>query len=462
MNLISTIKNKLGFGYMTPWTQHNPRQRAWVFSQVDDNKNDINPYDRVRTLGLARKMYVSNPLVRGAIDTMVRNSIGSGIKVQARTSDNSWNEKAEMFFDSFSGICDIAGVHDFYSMQRVVTTTMLRDGECFLVLNSTKSGYPQLELVESHKCETPSELSKDKRITDGVKVNAYGKPLSYYFNVGGSKYEEVNAEDVIVVAEYDRPHQYRAISRLGCAMTQILDRDELLTYEMQASKIASVIGLVVKRKDSTGGFLSQPKTLDTGVNAETIFGGGAIANLGIGEDLQTIQSSRPNSALDQHLEQYIRSIGLALGIPYELVWKADLSGPSQRFVIGQAQRRFEEVQDIVINRLIKRVWKWSTAKAIKRGDLTENVEWWKAVYQTPKRISIDVGRDSNADREDYFAGMRSLADLAGERGDDWQEIVRQKAMEAKYMAEIAKEYGVEVSQIQSKKDEAQKPVIRPA
>jgi capsid protein len=107
------------------------------------------------------------------------------------------------------------------------------------------------------------------------------------------------------------------------------------------------------------------------------------------------------------------------------------------------------------------VYKWSTAKAIKRGDLTENAEWYKAVYQTPKRISIDVGRDSNADREDYFVGMRSLADLAGERGDDWQEIIRQKAMEAKFMAEVAKEYGVEVSQIQSNKNEAPKPVIAP-
>jgi len=459
MNLISQIKNKLGFGYMTPWTGHHPRQRAWVFSQVDDHKNDINPYDRTRTLGLARKMYISNPLVRGAVDTMVRNSIGSGIKVQARTADNSWNEKAEMFFDSFSGICDIAGVHDFNEMQRVVATTMLRDGECFLVLNSTKSGYPQLELVESHKCETPKELSKDKRITDGVKVNASGKPLSYYFKIANDKYEEVNAEDVIVVAEYDRPHQYRAISRLGCAMTQILDRDELLTYEMQASKLASVIGLVVKRKDSSGGFLSQTKQMDNGVNAETIFGGGAIANLGIGEDLQTIQSSRPNSALDQHLEQYIRSIALALGIPYELVWKADLSGPSQRFVIGQAQRRFEEIQDVLINRLIKRVYRWSTAKAIKRGDLPENAEWYKAVYQTPKKISIDVGRDATAEREDYLVGMRSLADLAGERGDEWQEIIRQKAIEAKYIADIAREYGVEVSQIQTNKNQPQPQII---
>jgi len=242
-------------------------------------------------------------------------------------------------------------------------------------------------------------------------------------------------------------------------MTQILDRDELLTYEMQASKLASVIGLVVKRKDSGGGFLSQTKQIENGVNAETIFGGGAIANLGIGEDLQTIQSSRPNSALDQHLEQYIRSIALALGIPYELVWKADLSGPSQRFVIGQAQRRFDEIQDVLINRLIKRVYRWSTAKAIKRGDLPENQEWYKAVYQTPKKISIDVGRDANAEREDYLVGMRSLADLAGERGDEWQEIIRQKAIEAKYIADIAREYGIEVSQIQTNKNQPQPQII---
>ncbi|NCA17960.1 MAG: hypothetical protein EBS90_13115, partial [Betaproteobacteria bacterium] len=134
------------------------------------------------------------------------------------------------------------------------------------------------------------------------------------------------------------------------------------------------------------------------------------------------------------------------------LWKADLSGPSQRFVLAQAQRRFDEISQAVITQMVSRVRLWALAKAIKRGDLTPPAgmdRWWQAVYHTPQRTTIDAGRDSAADREDFKLGIRTLADIAAERGDDWQEIVDQRVAEQAYIRQKAAEAGVDLTEIQN-------------
>jgi hypothetical protein len=101
--------------------------------------------------------------------------------------------------------------------------------------------------------------------------------------------------------------------------------------------------------------------------------------------------------------------------------------------------------------MISRVRLWALAKAIKRGDITPPKgmnKWWNAVYHTPQRTTIDAGRDSAADREDLKLGIRTLADISAERGDDWQEIVDQKIAEQVYIKNKCLEAGIPVSDIQ--------------
>jgi lambda family phage portal protein len=423
------------FGRIIRAGENDQRRRRYIYATPQDTKTDLTTASRRQVLGLARYFYYNNPVVRGAIDSITRNSIGPGIKCQARTEDEGWNRATEEWFRSWEIACDVRGILDWASFQQVACRAMLRDNEVFCLLIDNGDGWPQLQMVEAHRCETPSYLTGEKRIFDGVRTNAQGRPLSYYIRTGdGDKYTEVQSSDLLVLAERDRPDELRSISRLVTCLNLLQDRDEILDHEVQGVKRAGAIGLALEGQGNTG-FFGPDTTSDDGITTDKILGGGAIWNLPAGKTLREIKNDRPGPNLQEFMDQILRAAAAGLGLPYEYLWKADLSGPSQRFVLAQAQRRFDEVAQAITSQLVSRVRLWALAKAIKRGDLTPPRgmdRWWTAVYHTPRKTTIDAGRDSMADREDLKMGIRTLADIAAERGDDWQEILDQRKVEREY------------------------------
>jgi lambda family phage portal protein len=423
------------FGRIIRAGENDQRRRRYIYATPQDTKTDLTTASRRQVLGLARYFYYNNPVVRGAIDSITRNSIGPGIKCQARTEDEGWNRATEEWFRSWEIACDVRGILDWASFQQVACRAMLRDNEVFCLLIDNGDGWPQLQMVEAHRCETPAYLTGEKRIFDGVRTNAQGRPLSYYIRTGdGDKYTEVQSSDLLVLAERDRPDELRSISRLVTCLNLLQDRDEILDHEVQGVKRAGAIGLALEGQGNTG-FFGPDSTSDDGITTDKILGGGAIWNLPAGKTLKEIKNDRPGPNLQEFMDQILRAAAAGLGLPYEYLWKADLSGPSQRFVLAQAQRRFDEVAQAITSQLVSRVRLWALAKAIKRGDLTPPRgmdRWWTAVYHTPRKTTIDAGRDSMADREDLKMGIRTLADIAAERGDDWQEVLDQRKVEREY------------------------------
>lgn len=439
------------FGRLIRAGQPDQNRRRWIQPTPQDTRRDVTNNSRSAVLGMARYFYYNNPVVRGAIDSITRNSIGPGIKAQARTADEGWNKATEEWMANWSLACDVRGILDWSAMQQVACRSMLRDNEVFLLLTDNGDGYPMIQMVESHRCETPNNI-RDPKVIDGVRVSPLGRPLSYYLKSGndGETYTEVQAADVIVLAERDRPDELRSLSRLVTCVNLLQDRDEILDYTMQAAKRAGQIGLALEG-DGSMGFFGPENTSAEGITTDAVMGGGAIWNLPAGRKIVELKDERPSQNIMDHMDQYLRAAAAGLGLPYEYMWKADLSGPSQRFVLAQAQRRFDEVAQAIITQMISRVRLWALAKAIKRGDLTPPKgmnKWWNAVYHTPQRTTIDAGRDSAADREDLKLGIRTLADISAERGDDWQEIVDQKIAEQVYIKNKCLEAGIPVSDIQ--------------
>lgn len=429
------------------------QKRKYIYSSPQDTRLDVTTASRRYVLGRARQMYYNEPIVRGIIDTLALYAVGShGIKCQARTADEDWNKATEEWFHNWSLACDVRGLLSFTEMQKVATKTLLRDNELFIILTDSGDGFPQLQLVESHRCETPAYLSNEKRVSDGVRVNPQGRPLSYYIRTGdGDKFTEVQAADVIVLAERDRPDELRSLSKLVTCLNHFQDRAELIEYSMLAAKRAGSVGLALEGTGTTG-FFGPDTTTDEGLTTDKILGGGAIWNLPAGKTLRELRDDRPSQNLQEFQNIFVRDACIGLGVPVSFIQIESLSGPTQRAVLAQAQRRIDDVSEVLISQMVARVRLWALAKAIKRGDLTPPRgmdRWWSAVYHTSKRTTIDAGRDSAADREDFKLGIKTLADISAERGHDWQEIVDQRVVEQVYIREKAQEAGVPVEEIQN-------------
>lgn len=452
-DLKQRIGQWLGFGLMSEAARPLTRERTWLHATATDSRQDIDAYDRLRLLALSRRLFINNPIIRATVNEMARYSVGPGIRPQARSGDQGWDRQAEQYFNSWAESADVRGMLDFYELQSLASLAIDRDGDVFFILTQTRDGRPAVQVVEAHRCGTPQGADQ-KAIIDGVQADATGRPLKYYFSndAANKVFKAIPADSVIHLFEPDRPDQFRGYPRTAVALIPMLDRDEVLRMEMQGVKAATSLGMVITNNTGSaqGGFFGTP-THNTGdaITSETIYSGGGIARLKPGESVQTFSLSRPNEKLDAFLDQYIRAAAIGMGLPYEFVWNSErLAGTAQRFTLAKAQRRFEERQRLLIQRMCSRIWRYVIAAAIENRELPRNDSWRSVVWQTPRKLTVDAGRESQAMREEYKLGFTNLADVCGSDGNDWQEVVSQKISEVKWIEERCREEGIDPARIQ--------------
>jgi capsid protein len=144
-----------------------------------------------------------------------------------------------------------------------------------------------------------------------------------------------------------------------------------------------------------------------------------------GEEYSSFGSNRPSPTFQGFIELLLREIAVGLGLPFEFVWDlVKAKGSGSRFILAKAQRRFEERQRLLIDQFLTRVWRWVMAKAIKRKDLPAAQFWWLVRWQTPAKITVDAGREAQANRDDLRYGNRTLAMDASEQDLDWKDDIR--------------------------------------
>ena len=90
---------------------------------------------------------------------------------------------------------------------------------------------------------------------------------------------------------------------------------------------------------------------------------------------------------------------------------------------------------------------WWITDQMEQGILPFNADWMEFVIQRPAQPTIDAGRESRSNIDEYDKGFMSGLEIAGERGQNIYRVLRQKAREVKYAHELAKEFGVPVEQI---------------
>src|SRR2546430_14112068 len=73
--------------------------------------------------------------------------------------------------------------------------------------------------------------------------------------------------------------------------------------------------------------------------------------------------------------------------------------------------------------------------------------WWHVTIRPPKAVNVDTGRQSQAVLEELEAGTRTFQDVCAELGHDWRHVLRQKAVEAKFINDLADEFDVTREQI---------------
>jgi hypothetical protein len=153
-------------------------------------------------------------------------------------------------------------------------------------------------------------------------------------------------------------------------------------------------------------------------------------------------SDRPAQAFANFVRYLEDRMCRAMGTSARVILDRSSAGPEARKDLRQAERTFDFWRGQLEAQMLNKVVRFALMDAAAKKILPNRPEVTRGQWQWPGSVSIDAGRDARADIELWRMGLATAADLYGEAGLDWQASIRQRAKEAAYIREMAKEMDV--------------------
>ena len=400
----------------------------------------------------------NNPIVSGAIDRIVDNVVGPKIIMQARTSAEDWNQRAEDWLAGWSAKIDPAGVTSFTDAASLSVAARLYDGEIFHQPNTDG----QISIIESERVR-PSQDPKQKTIVPGARIDpTTGKITAWCVHSrdrNGSfseKHSERWVPDLIHCWRRWRPDQRRGWPDLAPVANIAMDIHEINDAQLRKNKMGAMAAWVFQ-KGQTGGSL-QGRVAPESSTGQPLhrFKDGQIYEIPQGADLKPFQNNQPGAEYAPFVELNLRLLGMALGLPYEflLLYFGGGSFASSKASLLQAYKTIEGWQSWIETQYILPVTVWRINRAIAQRELPPAPvdvygvsELGKWEWQRPGMEWIDPQNAIQTEMQEVRIGASSMYRVCSRRGSDAEQLLRENARYIKALDRIAAEEGIDPARL---------------
>lgn len=436
-------------------------------------------------------LYSNSPIIEGALNEQAMLSVGYFIP-QFYGNDRAWGDKAEEYLYSFHQDMILGGwQRDSTTFLNGLVVGARRDGEHLTILAEDANGRPKVQVVGPHRIDSRgSETTckvrfyQDKVTIDGKE--AVGRPFGFLEDPKEATYRIVNG---VILTDYDEtfavrlydddysnefadilvsncllnffaswPNQNRGVSALASGAFDWQDVRERRKFELLAQKLGSAIALIERNEAGepmpgqgviTRATASTTPGSETGIATEQ-YEGGTIryfkTNSGAG--LESLRLDRPSADSQAFEEAIIR--GAFKGIDWDIdfsINQKSLNGGQLRVVVQKINRTIRKIQGLA-TKTMRRIDGYAVSKAIKLGILPPNDEWYKFDYQGPAELTADAKYDDDIDRERLKMGGMTYREWYAKRGKWYEDEIRQRIKEQKFIEDEAKAEGVDVNKVQ--------------
>ena len=310
--------------------------------------------------GASRELIDTNPIAGGAVITYVNRVVGTGLACvptpQARilgwSADQAaeWTARTKAEFSMWADTpaCDWHGEHSFYELQRQVAHGAKGSGDIFTLLPVADATRMQpyrlrLQLIEADRVGNPSNASDTDTVAAGIRLSAGGAPTAAHIynrhpgaTLRGSSglwagnwvdYTSANGRRRLLHHyRKTRPGQVRGVPWLAPVVELIKQIGRFTDAEVNAAVISAFFTVFIETPggNPSGVFAGQPGADSAGANLadEDIgLGMGSVVGLNPGEKATFANPARPNPNAEAFINAICGLIGMALGIPRELLIK---------------------------------------------------------------------------------------------------------------------------------------------
>ncbi|MDQ3234212.1 MAG: phage portal protein [Pseudobdellovibrionaceae bacterium] len=417
----------------------------------------------------SRDLDRNEAIARGATENIVGNVVADGLRPQAKldheylgiseTQARSFERAAEKIYELHANSihADFRLLNPLPLSQALAMRSVLLDGDCLVVrrFRPRPGGIlgTCVQVIEGARLENPFDQSRTADIREGVELDDDGVPEAYHVRVGNSGRVLSEESKVVRIPRFDAQNRIQVLhlyngrlpgqTRGEPILAPVVEKFKQLGRYTDAEIMAAVISAffsVFVTSDNEGPFGRKAEAhLATrkGTNPERstqTFGNGLMVNLLPGEKVESVTPGRPNSGFDPFVQAILRQVGIAIGLPYEvLVQHFQSSYSASRAAILEAWKFFKLRRSWLVRSYCQPVYEWIIEEAVLRGLLSAprfddpikrqiylSTEWIGATMQ-----SIDPLKDAKADEIRLKSGVASRRSIVEEQGRDYEKLRRE-------------------------------------
>lgn len=414
--------------------------------------------DRVELMWEARDLERNMPIIRCVLDRVAQYVTGT-IKYQAQTGGGpEVDSQFESYWENWcENLADITGRYNFRMLVELAFRSSLRDGDFgFQIVRNGRD--LQLQCIEADRIGDPNKVGSqlDENYVQGIILDPdTGRPVAYDIHKRdrkSNKYtpdQEVEAEQFLFLNRPLRTDEYRTVSWLAPVIAPARDLYEYFTSERGAAKWASSIAGIIRTNDPHARGASASAGMWDGVTADGTPTASAQPNkllrLKPNEDVTTFNTgNRPSGAFTGYVEAALRDIAMGLNVPYGFFDMSKFGGATVRLEAMQLDRMFRRNQEVLKSRILEKIKTIIFNNGIALGDLPEVDGWNNGRWQFGAHLTADTGYDTDANLALLQNGLKSASQVAGEEGNDFEELTDQLIKEATMMRDRCTAAGVPI------------------
>ncbi len=478
------------------WSANNFSNNLIASTTQSDANGPQNPvdYDFHRTItsngrrvmySLARTMFWKIPVLQAAI--LEQASITANPFVPRYSGSNvKWGDAAyEWLTGTFHPtMCEEGWPNDYDSYTETLVSQTLVDGELHTLLTEDTSGNARTQFIPTHRIGARNMTGGTAKVTydgnrlfiddvliddslpytfankvewtapivDGCIIDAQCRTIAfrtYDDPQTGSAWRDLSARSCFPSFFPFVTGQLRGISAVASSAGDWQNWREWRDLEQLAQKVFSTQTIVETNEtgdgDAAKALITQAATFNddgskAGLDVQKLQGGLIrYIKAKSGGDLKAFTGGdRPGRNPQDFQEMTLRDA--MKGTEWDVFFSLDpksVGGAPMRVIIDRINRVIKKRRRL-LKKSVYRTHVYAIAKAIKRGDLPFDPEWFSWTYTGSPDLTADRRYDSQTDEMEYDRGWITEDDVASRRAADWLKNRKQKEIEVRDLFTRAK------------------------
>ena len=414
------------------------------------NIQNLRSAAKLRTM--ARHMEENLDIASGALDVLVANTVGKGIRPEPQVRDTNGhplkevNDQLLKLFEDWRSKPEVTQCFDYFEAQRLAARSWFRDGEMLAQLltgpvaqldHGTKVPF-SIELLEADFL--PYDLNDDtKGIVQGIEVNSWRRPRAFHLykqhpgdgGTASAETKRVEAARIVHLKLVKRIHQLRGLTVFASVLARLDDIKEIDESERIAARVAAAMAAFIK-KGTPEDYVAPTSNDEDDIGRNMEFAPGMVFDdLRPGEDIGTFNPNRPNNALIPFRDAQLRSAAAGLGTSYSSLSR-NYNGTysAQRQELVESWNHYGTLGSTFIHQFCEPVW-WAFVDAAIAARLlvlpsnTDMETIWDATHAPPPMPWIDPKKEMEANELAEKRLYKSRSRIIRERGENPSQVLQE-------------------------------------